>query len=218
MHYTNVLFDLDGTLTDPKLGITKSVQYALQRMGIAVDDLDQLEPFIGPPLMQSFQELYSFSNEQAQQAIGYYREYFSELGIYENELYDGIKELLVQLRLEEKVLYVATSKPTVFAERILRYFDIDSYFRFVCGSNLDGTRSAKGEIIEHIVKEQNLEVGRTVMIGDRKHDIIGANLNHMQSVGVEFGYGSKQELETAGAAHIVETVNELRRLLCSASS
>lgn len=218
MHYTNVLFDLDGTLTDPKLGITKSVQYALQRMGIAVDDLDQLEPFIGPPLMQSFQELYSFSNEQAQQAIGYYREYFSEHGIYENELYDGIKELLVQLRLEEKVLYVATSKPTVFAERVLRYFDIESYFHDVCGSNLDGTRSAKGEIIEHIVKEQGLDVARTVMIGDRKHDIIGANLNHMQSIGVEFGYGSKQELETAGAAYIVETVNELRRLLCSASS
>lgn len=217
MPYSHLLFDLDGTLTDPKLGITKSVQYALKRLGIEVEDLDQLDPFIGPPLMQSFTEIYSFTEEQASQAITYYREYFSDHGIFENELYSGMIELLEQLIHEGRFLYVATSKPTVFAERILRHFKLDPYFTYVSGSYLDGTRSAKGDIIQHILEEKRLSAEDCVMIGDRKHDMIGANLNHMDSIGVEYGYGSREELEGAGATVVVATVNDLRRQLCGAS-
>ncbi|MNN13316.1 5'-nucleotidase [compost metagenome] len=210
--YSYVLFDLDGTLTDPKLGITKSVQYALHKFGIVVNDLDQLNSFIGPPLMLSFQELYGFTEDEANQAIRYYREYFQEQGMYENELYDGMIDLLSLLKNQNRTLVVATSKPTVFAEQILSYFHMSSYFDFICGSELDGTRSDKAEIIHYILEQQQISKDTAVMIGDRKFDIIGANQNAVDAIAVGFGYGSKEELTESRPKYYVESVTQLHDL------
>ena len=198
--YEIILFDLDGTLSDPKVGITTSVQYGLRKMGIDEEDLQKLECFIGPPLQVSFTEYYGFDERQCKQAIEFYRERFTKTGMYENELYDGIKWLLERLRVEGKKLVIATSKPTVFAVAILKYFKIEGYFDLVVGSQLDGTRSAKAEIIQYIL-EQYIDYNKEtfIMIGDRKHDIIGANLNDIDSIGVTYGFGSSEELEKENA-------------------
>lgn len=147
--YSVVLFDLDGTLSDPKVGITKSVQYSLEKIGIIVESLNKLETFIGPPLQVSFREIYGLDDVLIQQAIAYYRERFIQIGMYENKLYQNISSLLEYLRKEGYQLAIATSKPTVFAEQILQYFNLADYFDLVAGSNLDGTRSAKGERLSH---------------------------------------------------------------------
>lgn len=218
MKYTNILFDLDGTLTDPKQGITKSVQYALAKFNIFEENLDKLEPFIGPPLADSFMEIYAFSESDAKTAIAYYREYFQDKGIFDNILYPGMKELLELLTNQQRNLRVATSKPTVFAERILKYFEIDKYFQFICGSNLDGTRTDKSEIIKYILDEENLVIDDTLMIGDRKHDIIGAHKNGMASIGVGYGYGSEQELIEIKPTFYVKTVQELSEMFQSGNN
>lgn len=212
MKYKNILFDLDGTLTDPKVGITKSVQYALKKFNIKADNLDELISFIGPPLADSFMEFYGFSEEQAKKAIDYYREYFREQGIFENQIFDGIKELLGNLNSQERTLILATSKPTIFAKKILEHFGIYKYFDFICGSNLDGTRSDKTEIIGYILQEMNLNKEETVMIGDRKFDIIGASNNQIASIAVGYGYGSEEELREFGPTHFVTTVEELKMI------
>ncbi len=209
MAYKNILFDLDGTLTDPKQGITKSVQYALAKFGIQVDNLDTLDPFIGPPLLDSFMAFYDFDENQAKQAIVYYREYFSVTGIYENEIYPGIEELLKVLKKKGRRLVVATSKPTVFAEEILRYFKIESYFDGVYGSQLDGSMVEKTEIIEHIIKNVLPQDESIVMIGDRKYDIIGARNNGIDSIAAGYGYGSEDELKICEPTYFVHDVAEL---------
>ncbi|WP_422660849.1 HAD family hydrolase [Paenibacillus sp. EC2-1] len=209
MNYKNVLFDLDGTLTDPKVGITKSVQYALAKFNIIEPDLSKLEFFIGPPLQNSFMEAYSFTAEQAWDAVTHYREYFKEQGIYENELYEGIKELLELLKSQGRDLFVATSKPEVFALSILSHFELDSYFTYVCGSELDGTRSDKTEIIKFIVDKYHLNPMETVMVGDRKHDLIGAHNNNIHSIAVGFGYGTEEELIAAEPTYNTQTVKDL---------
>lgn len=211
--YSVVLFDLDGTLSDPKIGITKSVQYALQKAGIEVSNLDELESFIGPPLQVSFQEIYGFNDMQIEQAINDYRERFTERGMFENKLYENIPALLTNLKQQGYILAIATSKPTVFAEQILQYFNLEHFFDFVAGSNLDGTRSAKGEVIT-FAREHFNEVNsdQFMMIGDRKYDIVGAHENQMDSIGVTYGYGSLDELTEAQATYIVNSVNELQEL------
>ncbi|MFB7155474.1 HAD family hydrolase [Lysinibacillus sp. NPDC056232] len=211
--YSVVLFDLDGTISDPKVGITKSIQYALQKIGIVEEDLDKLETFIGPPLQVSFREIYGLDDVQIQQAIAYYRERFIQIGMYENNLYQNISSLLEYLQKEGYQLAIATSKPTVFAEQILQYFNLKHFFDLVAGSNLDGTRSAKGEVItfarEHF-NEANID--QFIMIGDRKYDIVGAHENQMDSIGVTYGYGSLDELSDAQATYIVNSVNELQEI------
>lgn len=172
--YKYILFDLDGTLTDPKEGITKCVQYALSHFDIHVDDLDTLTPFIGPPLDESFIKFYGLSKEDANKAVTLYRERFRKSGMLENKVISGIPEVLSNLRDHGMTLHVATSKPTVFASEILKNFNLDHYFESIVGSNLDGTRSAKKEIIDFIMQQQNLNSQEVVMIGDRMHDIIGA--------------------------------------------
>ncbi|MGE7997429.1 HAD family hydrolase [Lysinibacillus sp. NPDC093190] len=211
--YSVVLFDLDGTISDPKIGITKSVQYALQKIGIVEEDLDQLETFIGPPLQVSFREIYGLDDVQIQQAIAYYRERFIQTGMYENKLYQNISPLLEYLQKEGYQLAIATSKPTVFAEQIIQYFNLEHFFDLVAGSNLDGTRSAKGEVIA-FVREHFYEVNidQLIMIGDRKYDIVGAHENQIDSIGVTYGYGSREELTDAQATYIVNSVNELQEL------
>jgi phosphoglycolate phosphatase len=209
MKYNNVLFDLDGTLTDPKTGITKSVQYALAKAGIIETDLSRLIPFIGPPLQQSFMEYYSFTEAQAWEAVTAYREYFRVTGIYENERYEGIPELLTALLAQGRRLFVATSKPQVFADVVIRHFNLLPYFTAVYGSELDGTRADKGELIRYLLTKENLAAEHTIMVGDRKHDIIGAKKNNIAAVAVGYGYGSTEELEAAAPDFIFSTVADL---------
>lgn len=212
-----LLFDLDGTLTDPKIGITTCVQYALHHFGVEEPDLDKLEGFIGPPLADSFQQFYGFNEKQAEAAIQVYRERFNTVGIYENEIYPGIPEMLVRLKNAEKKLAVASSKPTVYVQKILQHFGIEQYFDVIVGSELDGTRSQKEEVIEEALRQlchdDKKENGKVVMIGDRKFDIQGAKEFGLISVGVSFGYAPPGELEQAGADYIVDTVAELEELL-----
>ncbi|WNB92532.1 HAD hydrolase-like protein [Bacillus sp. NEB1478] len=212
--YNHVLFDLDGTLTDPKLGITQCVQYALSKFKIQVTDLSVLECFIGPPLDESFREYYGLNVAESIKAVEFYRERFRSVGLYENEVIKGIQEMLKALREDGVELHVATSKPTVFAEIILKHFKLDQFFVSIIGSNLDGTRSKKVEIIQHILASQpQIDTNSVIMVGDRKHDIIGANLAGVDSVGVTFGYGSEEELLTANPTYIVNSVSNLLDVL-----
>ncbi|WP_455716729.1 HAD family hydrolase, partial [Anaerosporobacter sp.] len=209
-----ILFDLDGTLTDPKEGITKSFQYALAHFGIEEPDLDKLEVVIGPPLIGSFMEFYNFTKEDAIKATAKYRERFATLGMYENKIYDGIPSLLQKLSNEGKMLAIASSKPTVFVEKILEHFEIKEYFHHIIGSNLDGTRSDKAEVVDAAIAgfgEVNKE--DIIMIGDRKYDVIGAHERGIEAIGVTYGYGGEEELVESGADYVVKTVEELENLL-----
>lgn len=213
-NYKYILFDLDGTLTDPKVGITKAVAYALRDFHIDVENLDDLCKFIGPPLKDSFMEYYGFSKEDSDTAIKKYREYFSVKGLYENIVYDGIKEVLQTLKDNKKTLILATSKPKIFALKILEHFDLLKYFDFVSGAELDGTRDKKGDVIAYALAENHIaDLSSVLMIGDRKHDIIGAKENYIDSMGVLYGYGNKEEFQKAGADYIVSTVKEISCVL-----
>ena len=210
----NILFDLDGTIIDPKEGITKGVQFSLQAFGVQVDDRDTLTPFIGPPLRESYKIFYGFSDQEAELAIGKYREYFAPKGIYENVLYEGIVELFEKLKKAGKVLIIATSKPTVYAQRILEYHNIGDYFSFVGGCELDGRRSTKGEVIQYVFENMKITDPKSaIMIGDREHDVIGAQEVNMDSIGVCYGYGGLEELTNAGANYIAKDVKELSNIL-----
>ena len=209
-----LLFDLDGTLTDPMLGITKSVRYALNKFGIEVEDLNQLCKFIGPPLKDSFMDFYNLTEEDASKAITYFREYFSTKGIYENEVFYNIEDMLISLKEQNKSLIIATSKPTVFAEKILEHFNLKKYFDFISGSNLDNTRTKKADVIKYALEENGLtDISEIIMIGDREHDVIGAKSLGIECIGILHGYGSYDELSDSGAAYIVKDVNELHSLL-----
>lgn len=212
-----LLFDLDGTLTDPMMGITGSVAYALGKFGINVDDRRELYKFIGPPLKWAFCEYYGFTEEQATRARDYYRERFSTIGKYENEVYDGIPGLLDRLKQRGKTLIVATAKPEDFSVDILTHFGLGKYFDFVCGATHDDARTKKEDVIEYALSTAKIpDKSLAVMIGDRNFDIVGAKLNGLESVGVTYGYGSREELEGAGALAVVDTVEELGGLLIGA--
>lgn len=213
-NYDAVLFDLDGTLTDPGEGITNSVAHSLKKYGIEVEDKTSLYKFIGPPLHESYEEYYGFSREEAMKAVDYYREYYRAKGIYENELYDGVENMLSALYASGKKIILATSKPEIFAKEILRHFGLAKYFTYVAGANLDGTMTDKAEVVAYALTEGGVKDKSTaVMVGDRKHDIIGAKKNGIDSIGVLFGYGSREELETAGADCIAENADEICRIL-----
>ncbi len=207
-----VLFDLDGTLTDPKEGITKSVQYALKKFGIEAD-CDDLLCFIGPPLEDSFVEYYGFEREKAKLAVDYYRERFGTIGLFENSVIDGIPEVLKQLKDRNMVLAVATSKPTVFATQICDKYDLSKYFDVILGSELDGTRVKKHEVIEDVLQMLHCPLEEAIMVGDRKHDIIGAKAVGIKSIGVEFGYAEEGELKEVGADFIIDTPAQLLECL-----
>lgn len=212
--YQYLLFDLDGTLTEPKVGITKSVAYALEYYGIHVEDLDSLCPFIGPPLKESFMKYYGFDDAKAEEAVEKYREYFRPHGVYENEVYAGVPEMLKELHAMGKTLVLATSKPTVFAKIILEHFGLAPYFSVVVGSELDGTRVNKDEVVACALEEAGItDKALAVMIGDREHDIMGAKKNGLDSIGVLYGHGSDEELKKCGADVIVETVEQLAKAL-----
>ena len=209
-----IMFDLDGTLTDPKEGITNCVKYALKAFGIEENNEAILLRFIGPPLTDSFKEVYGFSDEQALFALNKYRERFSDVGIYENSLLDGAEELLSALKRNGKVVALATSKPYVYAKRIIEKFRIDRYFDYAVGAELDGTRSYKNEVITEVLRQASVtDLSRAVMIGDRRQDIIGAKKCGISSMGVRCGYAEKCELEDAGADYIFENLGEIKDFL-----
>ncbi len=212
--YRYLLFDLDGTLTDPGIGITNSVMYALRKFDINVDDRTSLYRFIGPPLKDSFERFCGFPPAQTEIAVGYYREYFRETGIFENEVYDGISELLATLKEKGKTLAVATSKPEEFAVRILRHFGLYEYFDLAAGATMDDTRNKKADVIRYALEKLGVsDKSEAIMIGDREHDIIGANENGLDSIGVLFGYGDLEELEKAGASYIAEKPADILRII-----
>ena len=212
--YKYILFDLDGTLTDPAEGITNSVAYSLSKYGIEVSDKKELYKFIGPPLKDSYMEYYGFSESDAVTAIEYYREYFKPKGMFENEVYSGVPELLGELKQSGKKIILATSKPEVFSTEILKHFDLYKYFDFVSGATLDGTRSKKADIISYAISEMGItEKEKCLMVGDRAQDINGAIANDIDSLGVLFGYGDRAELENAGATYIAESVKDILKFV-----
>ncbi len=214
--YDTVLFDLDGTHTDPAVGIINSVVYALERFNIAVDKTSELTKFIGPPLLESFEKYYGFSESESVKAVEFYREYFREKGIYENIVYNGVVNLLNSLKSTGRVLIVATSKPEVFAKQIVEHFCLGDFFTFVAGGNLDGTRSKKDEVIDYALRSSAIaNRSSAIMIGDRKHDIVGAKKVGIDSVGVLYGYGSLNELTDAGATYIADSTDEVFRIVCN---
>ena len=214
MKYEYILFDLDGTLTDSAVGITNSVIYALKKYDIKVDNRNELNKFVGPPLSDSFESYYGFSKEEAKTAVEYYREYYREKGMFENLVYDGIEDLLKTLKYNNKTLVVATSKPQVFAQQILEKFDIAKYFTYIAGSSLDGTRVKKDEVIQYALESCNItNLPKVIMIGDREHDINGAKKVGIDSIGVLYGYGDRDELEKAGADFIVNTISDIEKML-----
>lgn len=210
-----IFFDLDGTLTNPAEGITNSVAHALKYYGISVSDKTQLYKFIGPPLAQSFSEFYGFSPDRAKEAVDKYREYFADTGIFENKVYDYIPEVLSKLKKAGFSLAMATSKPEVFAKRIADKFELTQYFDFIGGSLLDNSRTDKGEVIEYVLSSLKADREKTIMVGDRSHDILGAKKCSVKSVGVLYGFGNREELEKAGADYIAETPTQLGNLLLS---
>lgn len=208
-----ILFDLDGTVTDPFLGITNSVAYSLNSFGIEVESLDELKKFIGPPLVDSFQEYYGMTYQQSVLAVEKYREYFSVTGLYENKVYIGLEKMLQRLLDEGKILYICTSKPQVFAKQILKHFQLEKYFQGVYGSELDGTRNAKKDVISYCLEQENLDSHDGIMVGDRKHDVIGAHENNMPCIGVLYGYGDLEELNDCYCDKIVNDFYELEECL-----
>ena len=211
--YNTVLFDLDGTLTDPGKGITNSVAYALEKYGIEVTDRKSLYCFIGPPLKDSFMKYYGFSEEKAMEAIGFYREYFRDKGLFENEVYEGIRELLERIKSSGRKIVLATSKPEEFSVRILEHFDLLKYFDVVAGASMDETRNKKGDVIKYAMEKGGFTAEKAIMIGDREHDIFGAKENSLLSIGVLYGYGTEEELKVARADYIAATVEDIYGLL-----
>ena len=208
--YDVLFFDLDGTLTDPGEGITNAVTHALARFGIPVEDRRTLYPFIGPPLADSFRDFYGFDPEQCRTAVKVYREYYGDRGLFENRVYDGIPEALDALRSDGLRLAVATSKPEHFARRILERFGLADRFAYIAGAAMNETRLRKAEVIRYALETMGLrDPARVLMVGDRKHDVLGARECGMDCLGVLYGYGDRQELEAAGAKWIVPTVAEL---------
>lgn len=214
MKYNTILFDLDGTLTNPAFGITNSVIYALKKFGITDVKREDLYKFIGPPLIYSFKEYYGFDEEKSKKAVEYYREYFSVKGLYENEIYNGIPELLDFLKKKGYKIVLATSKPEKFANEILKYFDIEKYFDFVAGATMDEKRNQKNQVIEYALSLiSDNDKSKTVMVGDRCYDIIGAFENGIDSIGVLYGFGDFAELNSSGATYIAETILYLKDIL-----
>ncbi len=210
MIYNNILFDLDGTLTDPKIGITKSVSYALKAYGIETENLDSLCKFIGPPLVHSFKKYYGFNDADCTKLVDIYREYFSVTGKFENEVYPLIPEMLAAMKNKGYRLFVATGKPEKFAKEILEHFGLSKYFECIRGIALDEEHITKAEVISRVLKKYSLDKKSTVMIGDRCFDIEGAKETGIDGIGVTYGYGDRTELENAGAKYIINTTKQLK--------
>ncbi len=212
--YDTVIFDLDGTLTDPGEGITRSVEYALEKFGITVADRRELYKFIGPPLVDSFERFYPLSPAEASRAVDYYRERYRDVGLFENTPYEGIENVLSELKENGIKLLVATLKPTEFSVRILEKFGLAKYFDAVAGAVMDNhTKETKADIIAKAAKMSNADLSQAVMIGDRHHDMEGAKEYGIDSIGVLWGYGSKEELTDSGASYIAKTPKDILKIV-----
>ncbi|MEB3753646.1 HAD-IA family hydrolase [Acinetobacter sp. MD2(2019)] len=210
----HLLLDLDGTLTDPKQGIHGSIRYALAKMNQPLSDDVDLNWTIGPPLKPSLATLLNTHDDaRAEQALQYYRERFADIGLYENQVYDGVAETLVKLQQRGYKLYLATAKPQVYARKILQHFDLLKYFTQAYGSELTGERTDKGDLIHYILQQEQLNAETCMMVGDRKYDILGARRNQMQSIAVNYGYGTEEELAEAEVQHCISHFSELLNLL-----
>ena len=210
----NILIDLDGTLTDPKLGITTCIRYAMQKLGRPLADEVDLDWCIGPPLKASLAKLLQSDNDElAEQALALYRERFSTIGLFENEVYPEVAETLEKLQQQGYRLYVATAKPTIYAEQILVHFDLAKYFKKIYGSELTGERTNKGGLITYLLGRENLDATATVMVGDREFDILGARQNGLQSIAVSYGYGTAEELAQAQPNQMVGNFSALMTAL-----
>ncbi len=208
--FDTILLDLDGTLTDPTEGITNCLAHALRQMGATVPPREQLAATIGPPLRDAFARfLNTDDREQIERAVAFYRERFAPIGLYENMVYAGIDATLAVLRAKQMRLILATSKPHVFARRILEYFSLDHYFAAVHGSELDGTREKKSDVIAHVLDQEKVDPGSAVMVGDRAVDITGARANGMAGIGVLWGFGSRDELTAAGPHALLNSPGDL---------
>lgn len=212
--YKYILFDLDGTLTDPAEGITNSIMYAQKQMGLEVWDRERLYFFIGPPLKEAFMEKFSLSEDAAKEMVAHYRVEFPRKGIYENRLYDGVKEMLEKLKKSGKTIALATSKPLQFAEIVLNHFDLAKYFDVVIGATFDGTLGRKADVIKVALEKCGVDkLKEALMIGDRYHDIDGANENGIDSIGVLYGFGDHEELTKAGATYIAESPKQIAEII-----
>ena len=215
MTYTHILFDLDGTLTDPKEGITKCVQHALRHFGIEEPDLNKLVPFIGPPLIPSFMGFYGMTGEQAREAVAVYRERFGAVGLFENRVLEGIPEMLSILKSQGRILAVASSKPEGYVIRILEHFGLLKYFDQVIGATMDGKRSEKKDVIEEALNRLDRTADRSgiLMVGDRRHDVEGAISCGIDSLGVYTGFAPEGELEEAGATYVFHSIADMAAFL-----
>ena len=209
-----VLIDLDGTLTDSAEGVLNSIRYALNKVGVPIPPLDILMMFIGPPLLESYEKYCGLSGEKGWEALWAYREYFNEKGYLENKVYEGIPECLERLKAAGKRMIVATSKPEDYSRKIIDVFGLSPYFEFVSGASLDETRVAKQDIIHYAIEECGLaDPSRMIMVGDRMHDVKGAHAEGLECIGVLYGYGSREELNEAGADYIAETPGGIADLI-----
>lgn len=212
--YKYIFFDLDGTLTDPGIGITNAVMYSLKKYNIEVSDRSELYKFIGPPLRDSYSKYYGMSAEEAEQAVAYYREYYGVTGLFENEVYEGVPELLCKLKEEGYKLVLATSKPDKFSIAILKHFDLYEYFDFCACATFDGARDSKTSVIKYALESLNIsDTTEVLMIGDRHHDVNGARECGIEAIGVTYGYGDRTEHEEDGAAYIADTVDEIYNII-----
>jgi phosphoglycolate phosphatase len=209
----NILFDLDGTLTDPIEGMTRCFHYALERMSVPLPTQAELQLHIGPPLRSTFSQIMKTGDEaMIERAVNLYRERFSKAGMFENEVYEGVPEMLAVLRASRKRLFVATSKVLVYTEIILKHFNLHTYFVGVYGSEMGGKFDHKADLIRHILASESLVADETLMVGDRKYDITGAKENHCFAAGVTYGYGSAEELSEAGADYLCHSPDEVATL------
>ena len=213
MQTNTIFFDLDGTLTDPKPGITRSIQYALQKLDQAtIPTEDELTWCIGPPLRASFVALLG-GESLADRAVELYRELFADVGLFENSVYPDIEHVLATLSQSGRRMFVATSKPHVFAKRIVDHFGLNSYFEHVFGSELDGTHVHKNDLLAYALRQTGVDPSQAVMIGDRSHDVVGAKTNGINAIGVTYGYGSREELIGAGVRHLCASPRAVLELI-----
>ncbi len=203
--YKYVLFDLDGTLTDSALGITNCIIYVCEKMNLPVPSMDILKTFVGPPLTKRFSEVFFLSDEDAKKALSIYRERFAPIGIFENEVYPGIKEMLKELKMNGCILALATSKPQIFAEKILKHFKLDGFFDYVSGSDLVGGKQEKTDVMKEVLSNMKAEKDKTVMVGDRCFDIDSAKELGVKSIAVTYGYGTMEEIEKSGPDYVADT-------------